>query len=97
MLPGFCGLSFQGRSKTQAPENLSRARDARLSLQQCLLCAGDVMLPQLQQREREIVLIVVWITGDGIAVNLFSAGGVTQVRVDISQQSQVGIVFAALL
>jgi len=55
------------------------------------------MLPQLQQREREIVLIVVWITGDGIAVNFFRAGGVTQVRVDIRQQSQVGVVLAALL
>jgi hypothetical protein len=85
MLAGFCRASCQGRSKTQAPNNLARAWDASLSLQQCLLCAGDVILPQLQQREREIVLIVVWITGDGIAVNLFSAGGVTQVRVDISQ------------
>ena len=73
-----------GRSKTQAPKNLSRAWDAGLSLQQCLLCASDVMLPQLQQRQRQIILIVVWITADGIAVNLFSAGGVTQVRVDIS-------------
>ena len=55
------------------------------------------MLAQLQQRQREIVLIVVRIAADGIAVNLFSVRRIIKVRVDISQQSQVGIVCAALL
>ena len=55
------------------------------------------MLAKLDQCEPEIVLIVVWITRDGIAVNFFRTGRVAQVRVDIPQQSQIGIVFAALL
>src|ERR1700722_14388288 len=97
MLAGFCSVSFQGRNQTLAPENLSRARNAGLSLQQCLLCAGGVMLPQLQQREQQIVLVVVWIAGDGITVDFFNPGAVTQVCVDMSQRRQIGILFAALL
>ena len=68
-----------------------------LALQQRLLRARDVLLAKLQQRQRKIVLIVVGITSDGIAVNLFRAGCVAQMRVNIPQQSQVGIVFASLL
>ena len=41
-------------------------------MQQGLLCAADVVLAQLQQRKRQIVLIVVRIAADSIAVNLFS-------------------------
>src|ERR1700722_18467975 len=97
MLSGFRSISFKSRCNSQAPNNLSRTRYARLAFHQSLPGAGDVVLSKLNQCEREIVLIVVWITSDGIAVNLFRTGGVAQMPVDIPEQSQIGIVFAPLL
>jgi hypothetical protein len=50
-----------------------------------LLSRGNVVLAKFEKRKLQVILIVIWIAGDGVAEDLLGAGGFTQMRINISQ------------
>ena len=54
--------------------------------------AIHIVLAKLHHGQRQVVLVVVGIAGDGAAKNFGGSRGVAQVRVDVSEQGEVCVV-----
>src|SRR5205823_4896345 len=82
---GLRSLPFQHGDDSQAPEDFSGAGNSRQTFPQRLFGAADIIVAELDECEREVILVVVRIAADGLLENLFGAGRVAEMRMDVAK------------
>ena len=92
VLRGLRGLPLQGGDDSQTPQDFSGTGNPRQPLAQRFFGAGDVIFAELDESEREVILVVVRIALNGFTENFLSAGRVAQMRMDISEQRQESVI-----
>jgi len=88
-------FTFEHGDNAEPPRNFARRRNSCQPLPQRCRGAIEIFASQLRERERQIVLIVVGIAMDRVAENFGGARRVAEMRVDVAEQREIGIVLAA--
>ena len=91
------GVAFQHRHNSEPPKYLPRTGNPGQSLLQCPFRSANVILAELRQSQRKIVLIVVRIPRYGASENFRRSRVVTQMRVNVTKQRQEGIILLTFL